>query len=170
MRGKGIPSPPRSIGRGSPPPMRGKEWVIPPQHLRAGITPAHAGKSWRVANRCRRARDHPRPCGEKRAVIYVPYQHAGSPPPMRGKASATTKTLPSERITPAHAGKSDVRQKSIVACRDHPRPCGEKLSPSGPSMGGMGSPPPMRGKVLRFRLRDYSARITPAHAGKSARR
>ena len=49
---------------------------------------------------------------------------------------------------------------------DHPRPCGEKLGCHGvyPPYGG--SPPPMRGKVVRIQLCSAVVRITPAHAGK----
>ena len=71
------------------------------------------------------------------------------------------------RITPAYAGKRQTVISSDVAKRDHPRLCGEKSSScmTAPLMSG--SPPPMRGKVLKQQSLLLMKRITPAYAGKS---
>ena len=135
-------------GAGSPPPMRGKAAALGAAPVRVRITPAHAGKSkWRIKE-CRLAKDHPRPCGEKRPCSVPHCAARGSPPPMRGKASPRNSCNLYSRITPAHAGKRRARRKVQPRGKDHPRPCGEKLITSccvNPSTG-----------------------ITPAHAGKSS--
>ena len=50
---------------------------------------------------------------------------------------------------------------------DHPRLCGEKLPTLKPEKSRLGSPPPMRGKVVVFISLPVYKRITPAYAGKS---
>ncbi len=91
---------------GSPPPMRGKVpfRTLPSSHGR--ITPAHAGKSGIIISPHPRAKDHPRPCGEKPSAVTGIGTGAGSPPPMRGKDGGAVPVYPMQRITPAHAGKS----------------------------------------------------------------
>ena len=71
---------------GSPPPMRGKDGLKASGAAKTRITPAHAGK--RTPPQCMRlrARDHPRPCGEKGEAMQHTINPEGSPPPMRGKA------------------------------------------------------------------------------------
>ena len=51
--------------------------------------------------------------------------------------------------------------------QDHPRLCGEKASRTLGQALRAGSPPPMRGKVLRYIQYVSIKRITPAYAGKS---
>ena len=51
------------------------------------------------------------------------------------------------RITPAHAGKSDIIVFSAGITEDHPRICGEKAFGFVKVYGRQGSPPHMRGKV-----------------------
>ena len=72
-------------------------------------------------------------------------------------------------ITPACAGKrrSDWIIRSIYW--DHPRMCGEKDKAKEMGATTKGSPPRMRGKVLREVVHHAAERITPACAGKSGR-
>ena len=70
------------------------------------------------------------------------------------------------RITPAYAGKRNELFFSMQKHKDHPRLCGEKASSSNPSACKMGSPPPMRGKVIIRKSLSILKRITPAYAGK----
>ena len=91
---------------GSPPRMRGEALKGLVRAERCGITPAHAGR-----RRCDRksasfSRDHPRACGEKASLRSAEAQSEGSPPRMRGEASALAQTARQARITPAHAGRS----------------------------------------------------------------
>ena len=90
---------------GSPPPMRGKVVSYMWCAMSFRITPAHAGKSTLMPLLYHFARDHPRPCGEKLAVIVFASPVRGSPPPMRGKAICKIMRYTRVRITPAHAGK-----------------------------------------------------------------
>ena len=71
--------------RGSPPPMRGKGFYRGFRSFSDGITPAYAGKRDKALDGVRRARDHPRLCGEKKCESLAPKSTWGSPPPMRGK-------------------------------------------------------------------------------------
>ena len=84
-----------------------------------------------------------------------------------GKALRLFSPHPQQRITPAHAGKSQ-QQQVLADCRqDHPRACGEKAKVR-PGVGRLpGSPPRMRGKAVWAVEHGYNVGITPAHAGKS---
>ena len=71
-------------------------------------------------------------------------------------------------ITPAHAGKSSLRQLCLVGSGDHPRTRGEKYTVQGVTNLIGGSPPHTRGKVDGKSTGGKCVWITPAHAGKSA--
>ena len=146
--------------------MRGKVYIKIPRPASVGITPAHAGKREGHRGGSGSYTDHPRPCGEKptRARVKAPF--LGSPPPMRGKGYTSLELICYAGITPAHAGKSCRAWLPIFCIRDHPRPCGEKLSTSCRRRLQKGSPPPMRGKDTGVRYLKKADRITPAHAGK----
>ena len=85
---------------------------------------------------------------------------------MRGKVTITFSGSPTTRITPAHAGKSDILVLVMLLNKDHPRPCGEKFELKNPAFSHIGSPPPMRGKARVPAYIYLLLRITPAHAGK----
>ena len=136
--------------RGSPPPMWGKVNAISSPGRKPGITPAHAGKRSRTLLRVNAIRDHPRPCGEKGSDCTLGDGCTGSPPPMRGKETARKIGRRLYGITPAHAGKSLSIGTAQCQRRDHPRPCGEKVRRSTLRAVQLGSPPPMRGKVIPF--------------------
>ena len=89
--------------------MRGKAPLLchHPTHLR--ITPAYAGKSSFINIFLIMDRDHPRLCGEKGFELFSQPLYTGSPPPMRGKVSFSQSTFDDFRITPAYAGKSQIR-------------------------------------------------------------
>ena len=86
---------------------------------------------------------------------------------MRGKDTFFLMKAIASRITPAYAGKSDRKAFSQCHQQDHPRLCGEKKSEKVQCVPLQGSPPPMRGKGVRFILESCVTRITPAYAGKS---
>ena len=132
---------------GSPPRMRGKARLQSKEESQEGITPAYAGKR-RSPPRPRRAeQDHPRVCGEKQFSCTIDVLATGSPPRMRGKATAGTVGNPAPGITPAYAGKRRFDNGVEFRDRDHPRVCGEKRESQ--------------------RVRFAPIRITPAYAGKS---
>ena len=111
---------------GSPPRMRGKAMADDVGHTMTRITPAHAGKSNASASIVRIVQDHPRACGEKFNRIAKPFREQGSPPRMRGKVQAISIIQTVRRITPAHAGKSQMYKNHTSKPKDHPRACGEK--------------------------------------------
>ena len=65
---------------------------------------------------------------------------------MRGKANIGDDIGDDFRITPAYAGKSKCSWEKSSSVKDHPRLCGEKISPYAEYEVTPGSPPPMRGK------------------------
>ena len=91
---------------GSPPRMRGKLLHRVRGRLLPRITPAYAGKTYKPTKKKATARDHPRVCGENLWSKTPAAAIQGSPPRMRGKLSNSTKTLLTNRITPAYAGKT----------------------------------------------------------------
>ena len=110
--------------------------------------------------------DHPRLCGEKVLLERPLDTVGGSPPPMRGKVRETSAPAGYVRITPAYAGKRIPYFAACFTISDHPRLCGEKLSRCDDLRSGVGSPPPMRGKVFSIAIIRIKTRITPAYAGK----
>ena len=86
---------------------------------------------------------------------------------MRG--TETFQYLPSYRlgITPAHAGNSILLLWPALMPKDHPRSCGEQKNFFMPSSSVQGSPPLMRGTVVREIGKEIPNGITPAHAGNS---
>ena len=85
---------------------------------------------------------------------------------MRGKVLGKLPVHQQQGITPAYAGKRNMRSCSIDRKKDHPRVCGEKCPPLFRGQNTSGSPPRMRGKDLFQHHVRQVARITPAYAGK----
>ena len=148
--------------------MRGKEAPA----LRAlpahRITPAYAGKRRCPRFRPGKIRDHPRMCGEKAKADKGTMLRIGSPPHVRGKASAIFWTSFMLRITPACAGKRSHELSNDDLYWDHPRTCGEKRIAQSDELAVEGSPPRMRGKERQHVELLPLFRITPAYAGKRA--
>ena len=86
---------------------------------------------------------------------------------MRGKHSSSRASGRPEGITPAHAGKTELRRPRDFDGRDHPRACGENYQTIVFPPSWRGSPPRMRGKQSRKSRGRHSPGITPAHAGKT---
>ena len=86
---------------------------------------------------------------------------------MRGKVCPAPILVHAVRITPAYAGKRVYHRWQTGADRDHPRVCGEKGYTAGRADERLGSPPRMRGKVVRTPPVVVVNGITPAYAGKS---
>ena len=152
---------------GSPPRMRGKARGAGVLDVVRGITPAYAGKSFARCPVQRAAGDHPRVCGEKRSGSCIFSGSVGSPPRMRGKGVHQVRKQGFPGITPAYAGKRPSAPLQRACGRDHPRVCGEKWGGVLKEAARKGSPPRMRGKVVRVFHLSYVQGITPAYAGKS---
>ena len=108
-------------------------------------------------------------CGEKEAPLTQERVHVGSPPRMRGKASALDVLPLPCGITPAYAGKSSEDTRRSGTNGDHPRVCGEKSFENGVKGYFEGSPPRMRGKAVDCPFSLPLVGITPAYAGKSTK-
>ena len=93
--------------------MRGKEVRALGETLEKGITPAYAGKSTTALQKRFIQKDHPRLCGEKQLFNLLLRVILGSPPPMRGKENWANDPQMLRRITPAYAGKRDVKPPII---------------------------------------------------------
>ena len=148
--------------------MRGKERRNHGTNVCGGITPAYAGKSGCCHHLVIFVEDHPRVCGEKGSLTRVCLVELGSPPRMRGKGWVVAVAVAFLGITPAYAGKSAAKEFACKDGRDHPRVCGEKVCVHPVPVCALGSPPRMRGKVIRSWIMRIWTRITPAYAGKSS--
>ena len=89
---------------------------------------------------------------------------------MRGKAVNLCHFGQQHRITPAYAGKRLRHVGRVVQAEDHPRVCGEKTNSPFSRVYQVGSPPRMRGKAPQRYHGQAAVGITPAYAGKSAKR
>ena len=147
--------------------MRGKQNLLTATYSENRITPAGAGKTHCSHSFAPKSEDHPRGCGENNSKSVATSFVAGSPPRMRGKHAWELPIYPTDRITPADAGKT--RPARIFCCwgRDHPRGCGENKVFRLKGRGLLGSPPRMRGKPTHTRQKARNVGITPADAGKT---
>ena len=92
--------------------------------------------------------DHPRACGEHLLLRHDVDFHLGSSPRMRGTLYAYHDGELTLGIIPAHAGNTRPVFPNRPAPRDHPRACGEHISPSADNLLTWGSSPRMRGTPL----------------------
>ena len=155
---------------GSPPRVRGKACLTLIIRLLLGITPAYAGKRPTAKGCSSGSRDYPRVCGEKSLERFRSGLGLGSPPRMRGKGGGLPRPRFGGGITPAYAGKRSQGVAALQLGWDHPRVCGEKPELPPAVQRHVGSPPRMRGKGSRMTRATSMVGITPACAGKSARR
>ena len=73
-------------------------------------------------------------------------------------------------VSPAYAGKRQFCPPAGRTDKDHPRMCGEKMMKAGSNCAMLGSPPRMRGKVINNINSWLIVGITPAYAGKRAKK
>ena len=86
---------------------------------------------------------------------------------MRGKPESAFGQTPPPRITPAGAGKTNLRSGKLCTTRDHPRRCGENSDWDMLHIWRAGSPPQVRGKLAYPNRIPSPRRITPAGAEKT---
>ena len=89
--------------------MREKRVAAVSHREQCGITPAYAGKTVYDKWKDFVFEDHPRVCGKNILVSFVLQVFEGSPPRMREKLEGLNRHLSSCRITPAYAGKTELR-------------------------------------------------------------
>ena len=92
---------------------------------------------------------------------------AGSSPLTRGKPPPHCRHRGRRRLIPAHAGKTTIFLTTWESSKAHPRSRGENHRSATRSCGVTGSSPLTRGKRPSPRGRAFSARLIPAHAGKT---
>ena len=92
---------------GSSPLTRGKRWSRSFPWIRPRLIPAHAGKTREQIDRPAKNTAHPRSRGENFSVCPAPLPLDGSSPLTRGKPDKPNDLMPSVRLIPAHAGKTN---------------------------------------------------------------
>ena len=162
---------------GSPPRVRGTGWNRSVGTGGAGITPACAGNRFPANTFISGKTDHPRVCGEQFIINGQAFCKKGSPPRVRGTVGLgsagtggqrITPACAGSRITPACAGNRCSKPSTPPRLGDHPRVCGEQ-HPDRFFIGhSPGSPPRVRGTVIKEEKMSKAARITPACAGNSS--
>ena len=153
---------------GSSPLTRGKRRGRRYREAHGGLIPAHAGKTSPTWSLPTTMRAHPRSRGENRGRAAVSTRAPGSSPLTRGKLREDIQAQRTDRLIPAHAGKTSEGLGSASASRAHPRSRGENLYGVGEAGGYPGSSPLTRGKPVDVAdLLDHR-RLIPAHAGKTS--
>ena len=134
-----------------------------------GIIPAYAGntRSWK-ARTCS-PWDHPRVCGEHRPSGSRAKGHRGSSPRMRGTLHRFAWRSAHAGIIPAYAGNTANSWLTADMLGDHPRVCGEHLTPDEAHRAGEGSSPRMRGTPSMLEHIGKFEGIIPAYAGNTDR-
>ena len=155
----------RSSLRGSPPRLRGLLAITPDAELVARITPASAGTTQLMRMSSTLCKDHPRVCGDYKLTATASSGYVGSPPRLRGLRSIGIHELEGSGITPASAGTTAITIPDTSFFEDHPRVCGDYKHHSAPARSSRGSPPRLRGLLLRPDVGKIVIRITPASAG-----
>ena len=152
---------------GSSPLTRGKRGGGDPGVASGRLIPAHAGKTSMLrVTRCTGGA-HPRSRGENENADDVVRCCHGSSPLTRGKPASIMSRLASERLIPAHAGKTCYLWGCHRNPEAHPRSRGENQYAEGDTLHWRGSSPLTRGKRERGRCGTLLPRLIPAHAGKT---
>ena len=110
---------------------------------------------------------HPRSRGENPAILSPRAAVAGSSPLTRGKPHKRVGMLDSQRLIPAHAGKTASYKTPTGSLRAHPRSRGENATNWSVVIFMNGSSPLTRGKRDAGGWSARRARLIPAHAGKT---
>ena len=152
---------------GSSPLTRGKRGPAAGWWVSSGLIPAHAGKTGEWPHLPRGCGAHPRSRGENATHPDEVMNALGSSPLTRGKRRASTWRSTSRGLIPAHAGKTTRPGRIGGAGGAHPRSRGENptimTTPELPE----GSSPLTRGKPCGGQRERDTARLIPAHAGKT---
>ena len=150
---------------GSSPLTRGKRFRVHGRRRGHRLIPAHAGKTWCLTARSALKTAHPRSRGENGHGSARASAPAGSSPLTRGKPPSKNSTSPTNRLIPAHAGKTPPQYPERGRCPAHPR--GENDAVVRRLAVLPGSSPLTRGKHQQDLVKVLRARLIPAHAGKT---
>ena len=152
---------------GSSPLTRGKLDSCMTVGISEGLIPAHAGKTHGSVMSCQASTAHPRSRGENSAARGDKIAGAGSSPLTRGKRLHRDPHRAWRGLIPAHAGKTPVLVGQHGGQAAHPRSRGENRDTGTGSLEDYGSSPLTRGKRSGRWVRSCTARLIPAHAGKT---
>ena len=136
-----------ALASGSSPLTRGKRSPLPRPLRRLRLIPAHAGKTRPRFRRAPTRRAHPRSRGEN--------ARQGGP------------ITSGPWLIPAHAGKTRPILGGLFTDGAHPRSRGENLLAQRQEHMAAGSSPLTRGKRIGESVAHATARLIPAHAGKT---
>ena len=153
---------------GSSPLTRGKHVAVIEGHLVAGLIPAHAGKTLTSPRGPTSRAAHPRSRGENVSIARSRSSLTGSSPLTRGKRDRPGRGARTDRLIPAHAGKTHPWRPTPLSRPAHPRSRGENRIACRGAVSCGGSSPLTRGKPGRSTMSAPSGRLIPAHAGKTS--
>ena len=154
---------------GSSPLTRGKRVFGGERQGCVRFIPAHAGKTGSCCRPRPACRAHPRSRGENGQESSDEGAPSGSSPLTRGKRGLSVSFGLLWRLIPAHARKTYGRTASAPSSTAHPRSRGENSCESLIVSWVGGSSPLTRGKHSRPPRSQSTARLIPAHAGKTLR-
>ena len=152
---------------GSSPLTRGKRVFGGERQGCVRFIPAHAGKTGSCCRPRPACRAHPRSRGENGQESSDEGAPSGSSPITRGKRGLSVSFGLLWRLIPAHARKTYGRTASAPSSTAHPRSRGENSCESLIVSWVGGSSPLTRGKHSRPPRSQSTARLIPAHAGKT---
>ena len=104
-------------------------------------------------------------CGDYVSLIASGQEYRGSPPHVRGLPLVGGPVLPGDGITPAGAGTTYRWSAQVSAFWDHPRMCGDYHFDNVTVLYVLGSPPHVRGLLVKEMQDATDGGITPACAG-----
>mgnify|MGYP000897965664 CR=1 FL=1 len=152
---------------GTSPRMRGKlQDYLKVVNNRRNI-PAYAGKTCMCVKGFQKCAEHPRVCGENISISRERESQNGTSPRMRGKLMAAKIDIFCKRNIPAYAGKTFSCVHARFMGWEHPRVCGENLTPVPRMVHNGGTSPRMRGKPKPVIWWARPRRNIPAYAGKT---
>ena len=132
------------------------------------LIPAHAGKTDLKQPKMSRGTAHPRSRGENCGAPQTRSPNSGSSPLTRGKRVFRRELRRTNRLIPAHAGKTLVGGGDERVHWAHPRSRGENVQFGHAGLDDVGSSPLTRGKQAPSVRSLRTARLIPAHAGKTS--
>ena len=155
---------------GSSPLTRGKRLCRASPTLPGRLIPAHAGKTGATTSCPGAPPAHPRSRGENAVPRTDRRRQRGSSPLTRGKPVGARTRSVSDRLIPAHAGKTSCETATTAGTAAHPRSRGENHLLLDECEERFGSSPLTRGKHRAHGLPARGIRLIPAHAGKTSSR
>ena len=136
---------------------------------RAGSSPLTRGKRRKALGLTRAERLIPAHAGKTGLTALTGSSRAGSSPLTRGKLAVCRGQSVEGGLIPAHAGKTASIMARRASAAAHPRSRGENTPSSATAFSRAGSSPLTRGKPVNEETRSFTARLIPAHAGKTSR-